>query len=176
MTRGLLALAAGIVVAWAVSSCGSGGSGTTADQARTGVTGATAQVPTATAPERERTTTVETPTVTGPARTVTETETVTEPARTVTQPGRTVTQTETTTQSSTVGAIAVVPTATTASETRDDDPFPWWGMVLILLAIGGAIYGIFQLGRRHAQPVEPAAPAPGGREAAPPAPPARPAP
>src|SRR4051794_2598950 len=158
MTRGLLALAAGIVVAWAVSSCGSG---------------TTAQVPTATAaataPERERTTTLETPTVTGPERTVTETETVTEPARTVTQPGRTVTQTETTTQSSTVGAIAVVPTATTASDTSDDDPFPWWGMVLILLAIGGAIYGIFQLGRRHAQPPEPG---PEETEPAPPAPPA----
>lgn len=143
MTRGLLALAAGIVVAWAVSSCGSGGSGTAAEQART----------VATAPER--TTTLETPTVTGPERTVTETETVTEPARTVTQPGRTVTQTETTTESRTVGAIAVVPTATTASETSDDDPFPWWGMVLILLAIGGAIYGIFQLGRRHAEPPAP---------------------
>ena len=137
-----VALLAGVAVSVAVSSCGSGGAGTVAEQARTIASTAAAQVGTGSS---------STPRQADPARTVPE-RTASTPASTttVTAPSRTVTATRTTsvTQQSTVTNVVVAPASTT-SDASGGDGMPWWGWLLIALGVAGIAVGMFVAGRRR---------------------------
>lgn len=173
--RLVAALAAGVVVSWAVSSCGSGGSGTIAQTAKEAVSTAATQAErpqTTTAPKPQRTTTGSAATTTQAQRTTT-----TAPETTTTQPektnGTTATEQEkpkvatTTTQppavtvtttapttvtqaapNATVTGVVVAPTSTTGNASGDGE-LPWWGWALIALVVVGIAVAIFQLGRRR---------------------------
>jgi hypothetical protein len=141
------AFAAGLALAWLLTSCGSGGSSTVAQQVKSAAATAT------TATEAQTTRTTPTKTVT-----TSETQTVTQPPKTVTTPPKTVTTTETVTQGGNKAAkVAVVkPTSTTGDEESGDD-MPWWGWVLIVVGAAGAGIGGYVLWRRHRERDEPPA-------------------
>ena len=129
-------LIAGTLSAAVVSSCGSGGSGTVAEQVRAAASTAT------TTTQRSKTATAPaTPTVTQPAKTVTA------PAKTVTSPGTVTTVTEQTPTNS-VTSVQVNPTTTTAEQSSDGG-LEWWGWALIALAVVGLGAGLFALGRHR---------------------------
>ncbi len=145
---------AGLVLAVLISACGSGGSGTVAQQAQQAVSTASSQVQTklaATTKSPETSTASKTASATQPAKTTTveKTSTVTPPAQ-----SRTVTETKTAsppTHSASITAqttsVQVVPTSNTGQEAGGG--LPWWGWVLIGLGIAAAAVGIFMFGRRH---------------------------
>jgi hypothetical protein len=139
--RFVLALLAGGVLAW-VSGCGSGGSGTVAQQAQQAASTAATQVdakltstatnaadsPTVTATVTEPTRTV---TVPGPGSTVTETKTVAAPSHTTTISGPTTT----------------VQVAPTSSNEESNEGVPTWGWFLIGLGVVVLAIVMFMAGR-----------------------------
>jgi outer membrane biosynthesis protein TonB len=154
----VLALAAGVLSAWALSACGSGGTGTVADEAGKAVSNAKTEVAgksnETTAPEKEKRTTPTVPerttTVERPAQTTTVTKTEKAP------PPRTTTVTKTEKAPSPPARTTTVTNNTTnvqaASKTAEDessDGLPWWGWLLIGLAIAGIGIAIFVAGRKR---------------------------
>lgn len=145
MARLIIALVAGAALGWAISSCGSGGSGTASEQAGQAVSTAKSQ-----AEGKVKTTTEkgQTTTATAPAETKTVTTTKTEKAP---APSATVTNQTTNVQAA---------PATTAGD-ESSDGLPWWGWVLIglgVVAIGSAIFAVGRNRGRRKPPDAPAGP------------------
>lgn len=126
--------------------CGSGASGTVAQQAKQAVSAATVQA------EAKLTKSSETNTASEAA-----TSTTSSKPATVTQAAKSHTVTETTTASkpaqitsinNSATAVKVAPTSTAAA-TDSGGGVPWWGWVLIVLGVVVIGIAIFSLGRRH---------------------------
>ncbi len=138
-----LAVSAGL--ASLVSACGSGGSGDASQRVAQATTQAQAAL--ATKSQQIDATTSDTATQSHPGSTATQTKTIKPPA-----PPKAVTKTETSTTPSQSAQIThdstsvqIAPTSTTADDSSGG--VPWWGWLLIALAVGALAIGIVTLGR-----------------------------
>jgi len=154
-----LSLTAGVLLAWGVSSCGSGenANGTVATKAQNAATSATVdrQLEKTTTDRKRDTasapTTNESPPPkpskpdSPPPRTVTETRTVTAENEPPPEP-----KTRTKTVTSPAPPSTTITNETTVkSTTEESDGLPWWGWLLIVLGVAAIAIGMYLVGRRR---------------------------
>jgi cobalamin biosynthesis Mg chelatase CobN len=146
----VLSLIAGVALAWGASSCGSGDGastvGTKAKEAVTSVsTSADRKKPQTNTPARTKTNDVKPKTKTSPnTKTVTETKTV------ESKPPKPKTVTETKTVAGPSPPAQVTNQTNVHSTTNQpDEGLPWWGWLLISLAVAAIAIGMYAIGRRR---------------------------
>ena len=142
LARLAVALVAGVALGWGISSCGSAGSGTVSEKAgqaaSTAKTQADGKLDTATKPEKTTTSKEKTPTSNGATKTVT-------------QPAQTTTVTTTKTEKAPAPSTTVTNQTTNVAPASDESSggLPWWGWVLIAIALVGGGSAIFLVGRNR---------------------------
>jgi hypothetical protein len=149
-----VALLAGVVLAGLMSACGSGGSGTVAQQAQQAASTASSHAQSKLDPttKSDKTSTASsTASKTQPAKTTTvqKTNTVTQsaPSTTVTETKTASAPTHTASITAQTTSVQVAPTSTTGQ--KSGGGVPGWGWVLIGLGIAAVAVGIFLFGRHR---------------------------